>query len=318
MKLIIQIPCYNEQDTLSKVIGELPRELPGVDQIEYLVIDDGSTDRTAEVARELGVHHVLNLGSNRGLATAFLLGVRRCLELGADIIVNTDGDNQYRGDSIKDLIVPVLEHKADIVVGARPIEMIDHFPWWKKKLQRWGSRVVRKFSGTNLPDTTSGFRAYSAEAALKLHVFNKFTYTLETIIQAGHMNMRITHVPIEVNPKTRDSRLIKSVPRYIWLSGSTILRSYLTYKPLRTFFYLSMPPGLIGLGICLWWLIVWGSGHIQSLLLGVTLILIAFLMLVLGVVSDLMSANRKLIQELLYNTRSQMYGKKPAERQGDK
>ena len=318
MKLIIQIPCYNEQDTLTEVIGELPRELPGVDQIEYLVIDDGSTDRTAEVARQLGVHHVVSLGSNRGLATAFLTGMRRCLELGADIIVNTDGDNQYRGGSIKHLIVPVLEHRADIVVGARPIEMIDHFSWWKKKLQRWGSRVVRKFSGTDLPDTTSGFRAYSAEAALKLHVFNKYTYTLETIIQAGHMNMRITHIPIEVNPKTRDSRLISSIPRYVWLSGSTILRSYLTYKPLRTFAYLSLPPGLIGLGICLWWLIAWGSGHIQALLLGVMLILIAFLMVVLGVLSDLMSANRKLIQEVLYNTRSQMYGKKPDQRQGDK
>jgi len=313
MKLIIQIPCYNEADTLAEVVGALPRELSGVDQIEYLVIDDGSTDGTSEMARELGVHHVLNLGSNRGLATAFLLGVRRCLELGADIIVNTDGDNQYRGGSIKDLIVPVLENKADIVVGARPIEMIEHFSWWKKKLQRWGSRVVRNFSGTTLPDTTSGFRAYSAEAALKLHVFNRYTYTLETIIQAGHMNMRITHVPIEVNPKTRDSRLIKSVPRYIWLSGSTILRSYLTYKPLRTFFYLALPSGLIGLGICLWWLIAWGAGHIQALLLGVMLILIAFLMLVLGVLADLMSANRKLIHELLYNTRSQMYGKKPPE-----
>ncbi|MCP4707975.1 MAG: glycosyltransferase family 2 protein [Planctomycetes bacterium] len=314
MKLIIQIPCFNEQDTLAEVVGELPRELPGIDLIEYLVIDDGSADRTAELARELGVHHVLNLGSNRGLATAFLMGVRRCLELGADIIVNTDGDNQYHGGSVKDLIVPVLENKADIVVGARPIEMIDHFTWWKKKLQRWGSRVVRKFSGTNLPDTTSGFRAYSAEAALRLHVFNQYTYTLETIIQAGHMNMRITHVPIEVNPKTRDSRLIKSVPRYIWLSGSTILRSYLTYKPLRTFFYLSLPPGLIGLGICLWWLIVWGSGHMQALLLGVMLILIAFLMLVLGVVSDLMSANRKLIQELLYSTRSKMYKNPPEQK----
>jgi len=309
MKLIIQIPCYNEEKTLPEVIGSLPRELPGVDQLEYLVIDDGSSDQTAKVAQQLGVHHVVCLGSNRGLATAFLTGMHRSLELGADIIVNTDGDNQYRGECIKDLIMPLLEGRADIVVGVRPIEQIEHFAWWKKKLQRWGSRVVRQFSGTDVPDTTSGFRAYSAEAAMKLHVFNRYTYTLETIIQAGLMNMRITHVPIEVNPKTRESRLISSVPRYLWRSASIILRSYVTYKPLRTFFYLSLIPASVGLGICLWWLIVWGSGHIQSLLLGVTLILIAFLLVVLGVLADLMSANRKLIQELLFNTRSQMYDK---------
>ena len=314
MKLIIQIPCYNEKKTLPEVIGALPRELPGVDQLEYLVIDDGSSDQTAETAKKLGVHQVLSLGSNRGLATAFLAGMRRCLELGADIIVNTDGDNQYRGVCIKDLITPIMQGTADIVVGVRPIEEIEHFPWWKKKLQRWGSRVVRQFSGTDIPDTTSGFRAYSAEAAMRLHVFNRYTYTLETIIQAGHMNMRITHVPIQVNPKTRESRLISSAPRYLWRSSSIILRSYVTYKPLRTFFYLALFPASVGLGICLWWLIVWGSGHTQSLLLGVMLILIAFLLVVLGVLADLMSANRKLIQELLFNTRNQMYGKNHRER----
>ncbi|MCK4627748.1 MAG: glycosyltransferase family 2 protein, partial [Sedimentisphaerales bacterium] len=234
MKLIIQIPCYNEEKTLPEVIRDLPRDLTGVDRIEYLVIDDGSSDNTVEVARQLGVHHVLSLGSNQGLATAFLAGIRRCLELGADIIVNTDGDNQYKGECIKELVGPILQGKADVVVGARPISDIDHFSWLKKKLQQLGSRVVRQFSGTDIPDTTSGFRAYTAEAAMKLHVFNRYTYTLETIIQAGHMNVRIGHVQIKVNPKTRESRLISSIPRYVWRSSSIILRSYITYKPLRT------------------------------------------------------------------------------------
>ncbi|MHC4417843.1 MAG: glycosyltransferase family 2 protein, partial [Planctomycetota bacterium] len=234
MKLIIQIPCYNEEETLAAVIGDLPRELAGVDEIEYLVIDDGSSDRTVEVARKLGVHHVLSLGSNRGLSTAFAKGLSRSLELGADIIVNTDGDNQYKAEYIKDLAEPILKGEKDIVIGARPIEEIEHFSWAKKKLQQAGSFAVRRFSGTDVPDTTSGFRAYSAEAAASLVIFNRYTYTLETIIQAGHMNMRIGHVAIEVNPKTRESRLISSVPRYIWRSVSIILRSYVTYKPLRT------------------------------------------------------------------------------------
>ncbi|MHC5088692.1 MAG: glycosyltransferase family 2 protein, partial [Planctomycetota bacterium] len=232
MKLIIQIPCYNEEKTLPEVVRDLPTELPGIDVIEYLVIDDGSADRTIEVARELGVHHVLPLGSNQGLANAFLRGIRYGLELGADIIVNTDGDNQYDGHSIGELIKPVVAGKLDIVVGARPIEEIEHFSFLKKRLQRFGSYVVQQFSGTQIPDTTSGFRAYSAEAAMKLHVFNRYTYTLETIIQAGHMNMRIGHVPIGVNPKTRESRLISSIPKYIRRSVSIILRSYITYKPM--------------------------------------------------------------------------------------
>ena len=211
MKLIIQIPCYNEEKTLPSVIGDLPRELPGIDKIEYLVIDDGSSDRTVEVAGELGVHHILKLGSNQGLATAFAKGISKAMELGADIIVNTDGDNQYKAEYIKDLIGPIVEGQKDIVIGARPIENIEHFSWTKKKLQQLGSFVVRQFSGTAIADTTSGFRAYSAEAAAKLVVFNRYTYTLETIIQAGHMNMRISSVPIQVNPVTRESRLISSM-----------------------------------------------------------------------------------------------------------
>jgi len=308
MKLIIQIPCHNEEKTLGSVIGDLPRELPGVDQIEYLVIDDGSTDRTVEAARESGVHHILVLGSNRGLATAFAKGISRALELGADIIVNTDGDNQYKAEYIKELIGPILKGEKDIVIGARPIEEIEHFSWGKKKLQRVGSFVVRQFSGTDVQDTTSGFRAYSAEAATKLVVFNRYTYTLETIIQAGHMDMRIGHVPIQVNPTTRQSRLISSVPGYVWRSVSIILRSYVTYKPLRTFFYTALVPIIIGLAICLRFVYYFftgrGSGHIQSLLLAAILLVIGFHLFSLGILADLSSANRKLIHEILYLVKS--------------
>ncbi len=313
MKLIIQIPCFNEEKTLPEVVRDLPKELEGVETVEYLVVDDGSTDRTVEVARQLGVHHVLSLGSNHGLATAFLKGINRCLELGADIVVNTDGDNQYGGHCIQDLIAPIVEGKLDIVVGARPIDNIEHFSWLKKKLQRIGSRVVRQFSRTDIPDTTSGFRAYSAQAAMRLHVFNRYTYTLETIIQAGHMNMRIGHVPIKVNPKTRESRLISSIPHYIWRSVSIILRSYITYRPMRTFFYCSLAPGLLGLAICIRFLYFYffgsGSGHLQSLILAAILLIISALIFALGIFADLISANRQLIQESLFIQRKQLYRK---------
>ena len=307
MKLIIQIPCYNEEKTLPEVIADLPRQVDQVDTIEYLVIDDGSTDRTVEVARQLGVHHVLSMGSNCGLATAFLAGMRYCLELGADIIVNTDGDNQYQGGCIPELIKPVVTGELDIVVGARPIDEIAHFSWLKKKLQRLGSRMVRQFSGTDITDTTSGFRAYSAEAAMRLDVFNRYTYTLETIIQAGHMNMRIGHVHIKVNPKTRESRLISSIPHYIWRSGTIIIRSYVTYKPLRTFLYLAMFPGLTGIFLYFRWLFMGAAGRYPSLILASALITIGALLMMLGILSDIISANRRLIQEDIYLQRKQMY-----------
>ncbi len=322
MKLIIQIPCYNEEKTLPQVIADLPKELPGIDTIEYLVIDDGSEDRTIAVAKEQGVHHIVPLGSNQGLANAFLRGLRRCLELGADIIVNTDGDNQYDGHCVGDLIKPVADGTLDIVVGARPIENIEHFSFLKKRLQRLGSYVVQQFSGTNIPDTTSGFRAYSAEAAMKLHVFNRYTYTLETIIQAGHMNMRIGHVPIGVNDKTRESRLISSIPKYIRRSVSIILRSYITYKPMRTFFYSALVPALAGLFLCLRFLYYYifdsGSGHLQSLILAAILLIVAFHLISLGVLADLISANRKLINETTFQLNKQMYGNKNAKRSSDK
>ncbi|MCK5564044.1 MAG: glycosyltransferase family 2 protein [Planctomycetes bacterium] len=312
MKLIIQIPCYNEEKTLPEVINDLPNELPAIDTIEYLVIDDGSKDKTTQIAKQLGVHHVLSLGSNRGLAHAFLAGIQKCLDLGADIIVNTDGDNQYSGHCIGDLIVPVVEGKLDMVIGARPIDDIEHFSWLKKKLQRAGSKVVRRFSGTRIPDTTSGFRAYSAEAAMRLHVFNRYTYTLETIIQAGHMNMRLGHVPIRTNAKTRESRLISSIPKYISRSVSIIIRSYITYQPFKTFFYCALVPGVIGTILCARFLYYYFSaasaaGHIQSLILAAIMLIIAFLLMALGILADLIGANRKLIQETLFNARKQMY-----------
>lgn len=310
MKLIIQIPCYNEEATLPQVLADLPRQIDGIDTIETLVIDDGSTDRTVETARNLGVRHILSLGSNRGLAFAFLRGLQYAVQLGADIIVNTDGDNQYDGRCIPDLIRPILEGRLDIVIGARPIETIEHFSWCKKKLQQLGSLVVRQFSGTDIPDTTSGFRAYSAEAAMKLHVFNRYTYTLETIIQAGHMDLRIGYVPIRVNPQTRPSRLISSLPAYVSRSASIILRSYITYKPLRTFLYASILPGTLGLALCVRYLYFFftggGRGHLQSLLLAAILLILTFLLWVLGILADLISANRKLLQEQLYLSRKQI------------
>jgi glycosyltransferase involved in cell wall biosynthesis len=304
MKLIIQIPCYNEEKTLPQVIGDLPRRLAGVETIEYMVIDDGSSDRTVEVAKELGVHHIVSLGSNHGLAMAYLRGIRQCVELGADIIVNTDGDNQYKAAYIKDLIAPIVEQKADIVIGCRPIEDIEEFSWLKKRLQRIGSNAVCRFSGTEVPDTTSGFRAYSAEAAMQLHVFNRYTYTLETIIQAGAMDMRLSTVPVEVNPQTRPSRLISSIPAYIWRSMSVIVRSYITYKPFKTFFYTALVPGIPGVAAWVRFLYYYftghGSGHIQSLILATTLLIISFNLFALGVIGHVISANRKLIHEAIF------------------
>jgi len=311
MKLIIQIPCYNEEETLAAVLGDLPRELPGIECIEYLVIDDGCTDRTVEVARANGAHHVLSLGRNQGLAVAFIEGLHRCVELGADVIVNTDGDHQYQGKYVGDVIKPILSGQSDIVVGSRPIDSIEYFSWLKKKAQRAGSYVVRQLSGTDIPDVTSGFRAYSAGAALRLHVFNPYDYALETIIQAGHMQMKISSVPIDVNPKTRKSRLFKSEFHYVGQSWPIILRSYVIYKPLRTFFYAAAAPGLVGLVLCIRFL--WhyftgaGSGYVQSLILAAVCLIVSFNLVVLGILADLISTNRRLIHESLFMGRRRMY-----------
>lgn len=303
IKLVIQIPCYNEEDTLPLVINDLPKQIEGIDIIEYLVIDDGSRDKTVEVAKSLGVHHIVELGSNQGLAKAFMKGLTYCLKQDADIIVNTDGDNQYKAEFIKDLIKPILDNKADVVIGARPIEDVKEFSWLKKKLQRLGSWAVRNFSGTSVPDTTSGFRAYSAEAASQIHVFNKYTYTLETIIQAGAMDMRITSVPIDVNSKTRESRLMKSIYSYICRSFWVILRSYVIYKPFKTFLYASIIMGIFGLVPCLRFLYYYfmdgTSGHIQSLLFGALLLIISFNLFSLGVIGHIIGTNRRLLNEIV-------------------
>jgi glycosyltransferase involved in cell wall biosynthesis len=311
MKLVIQIPCYNEEETLPMVVKDLPRRLAGVDAIQVLVIDDGSTDRTSEVARELGVDHVIALGTNQGYGMAFLRGMRKCMALGADIIVNTDGDNQYRGSSIEHLIAPIVQGRADIVIGSRPIEQMDDFSWIKKKLQRIGSRVARHFSRTDVPDAASGFRAYSADAAMRLHILSHYSHSLETIIQAGHMNLRITSVPVEVNPRTRESRLMTSMWQYVWRSASIILRSYIRHEPLRTFLYFSLVPAFFGLLICVRFLLYFllaekATGGIQSLILAAILLIIAFHLIALGILADLTRANRELIQEVLYLERSRI------------
>jgi len=308
MKLVIQIPCFNEEQTISQVIRDLPSKIDGIDQVEYLIIDDGSTDNTVEVAKKSGVHHIVGTSINRGYGTAFLTGIRECIDLGADIIVNTDGDNQYQGSSVEDLIRPILEKKADIVIGTRPIDQIKDFSWLKKKLQRLGSYVARRFSGTDVPDATSGFRAYAADAAMRLHIISNYSHSLETIIQAGHMRMSIANVPVGVNPKTRESRLMTSMWQYIWQSGTIILHSYVQHKPFRTFFYLSMPPAIMGIALGIRFLIYFflhdhPTGGTQSLILAAILLIVAFNLFVLGIIADLTGTNRKLIQEVLYMER---------------
>ncbi|MCA9671496.1 MAG: glycosyltransferase family 2 protein [Myxococcales bacterium] len=313
MKLIIQIPCLNEEKTLPETIADLPRHIDGVDTIEYLIIDDGSVDRTSEIAREVGVHHVVRFPQNRGLARAFMAGIDACLRLGADIIVNTDADNQYSGADIPALVRPIVEHRADFVVGDRQIEAVDEFSETKKRLQRFGSWVVRLASNTRVPDTTSGFRAISREAALRMFVTSEFTYTLETIIQAGHANLAVDAVPIRTNPKTRDSRLFKSIPQYIRRSMATIVRIYTMYKPLKAFIYLASLLFLGGLVLGVRFLYFHltsgpqGAGHIQSLILAAVLTIVAFIVLLSGLIADLVAANRKLLQDAIIRLRRLEY-----------
>ncbi|MDH5527452.1 MAG: glycosyltransferase family 2 protein [Nitrospirota bacterium] len=313
MKLIIQIPCLNEEETLPVTIGDLPRKLDGVDCIEYLVIDDGSTDRTSQVARELGVHHVVRFTSNKGLARAFCAGMEYALTHGADIIVNTDADNQYYGPDIEKLVRPIVDGRADVVIGDREPQTIAHFSFAKKQLQFWGSWVVRQLSGTEVPDTTSGFRAYSREAALRINVVSEFTYTLETIIQAGRQSMALTHVPVRTNPMLRKSRLFRSIPSYLKRSASTMLRVFTMYKPLRMFTFIGGLLLLLGMipGVRFIYLyaIGEGEGHIQSLILAAILIIMGFQVCVLGVVADLIANNRKLVENVLYLTRRMAYRK---------
>ncbi|MCR5012988.1 MAG: glycosyltransferase family 2 protein [Lachnospiraceae bacterium] len=311
MKLIIQIPCYNEADTLEIALNDLPKHIDGIDKIEYLIINDGSTDDTVKVAAEWGVHHIVSFSRNKGLAKGFMAGIEASLSYGADIIVNTDADNQYCGADIEKLIAPILEGKADIVIGERPIDKTPHFSWIKKKLQHFGSWVVRKASKTDIPDAPSGFRAFSREAAMHINVVNEYTYTLETIVQAGRNKMAITSVPVRTNPELRKSRLFNSMWGYVKKSMLTILRALLMYRPLMVLTILGSMPFAVGFGIGVKFLILFfqhqAGGHVQSLILACTLMIIGFMTFIIGMLADIISANRKILEDVQYNVRKLTY-----------
>ena len=301
-KLIIQIPCYNEEETLGITLSALPRQVPGVSCVEWLVINDGSHDKTVEVARAFGVDRIVNFSHNQGLAKAFMAGIEACLIAGADIIVNTDADNQYCADDIPKLIEPILSGRAEIVIGTRPIGKIQHFSPVKKFLQKLGSWVVRLASNTDIPDAPSGFRAISRKAAMQLNVFNEYTYTLEMIIQAGQKGIAITSVPIRTNRYLRPSRLVKSIPAYIQRSLFTILRIFMTYQPLRFFTLLGSIPFSLGFILGIRWLLLFLSGttrtRVPSLILTAILIIIGVQLWLFGLVADLMAVNRKMLEEI--------------------
>jgi glycosyltransferase involved in cell wall biosynthesis len=307
MKLIIQIPCYNEEETLAIALADLPRQVPGIDRVEWLVIDDGSSDRTVEVAKAHGVDHIVRFNYNRGLARAYMAGLEAAIRAGADIIVNTDADNQYCAADIPRLVEPILRSQADLVIGARPIDDIEHFSPIKKLLQRLGSYAVRVASGTDIPDAPSGFRAISREAALQLNVFNEYTYTLETIIQAGQRGMKVAWVPIRTNGYLRPSRLVKSISIYVRRSLFTILRIFMTYRPMRFFLMAgSLPIGLGGL-LGVRWLYFFVSGtertRLPSLILAAILILIGVQLWVFALAADLLSVNRKILEDTQIRSR---------------
>ncbi|MCP5366609.1 MAG: glycosyltransferase family 2 protein, partial [Hyphomicrobiales bacterium] len=307
MKLIIQIPCYNEEKTLPETVADIPRRIDGIDQVEILIINDGSSDRTVEVARQVGVDHIVSNKNNKGLARSFRAGIDACLRLGADIIVNTDGDNQYAGWDIPKLIQPILDGRADIVVGDRQTHKIDHFSGPKKVLQRFGSGVVRRLSETDIPDTVSGFRAFSRDAALQMNVVSPFSYTIETIIQAGKKHLAITSVPIETNPKTRESRLFTSIPKFIERQLSTIVRMYAMYQPMRVFFYIGTVLTVVGMlpiiRFLFYWLLGEGEGHVQSLVLGGILAALGFITYLIALIADLIGFNRQIMEMTLEKVR---------------
>lgn len=307
MKLIVQIPCLNESETLPKTLAEIPREIPGIDKVEILVIDDGSTDDTAEVAARCGVEHIVRLKHTQGLANAFMTGIDSCIGLDADIIVNTDADNQYPGRYIPDLIGPVLAGEADMVIGDRQVSRVKHFSSTKRLLQRLGSAVVRRFSGTDVPDAASGFRALSRTAALKLNVISGYTYTLETIVQAGKKNLKIASIPIEINRTERPSRLFRSMFGYIWRSAATLMRLFVLFEPLRFFTTIAAVLMTAGAGIGVRFLYHYmsnqGAGKIQSLILAAILLIIGFNVMVIGLLSANLATNRKLLEDNLFRLR---------------
>jgi len=308
VKLIVQIPCLNEESTLPRTLSELPRQVEGFDEVEWLLIDDGSTDRTVDVAREHGVDHVVRLTGNRGLANAFQAGLDASLKLGADVIVNTDADNQYRASDIPKLVAPILAGDADLVVGDRQTQTIEHFSPTKKVLQRLGSWVVRRASGTDVPDTTSGFRAYNREAAISLQVVSSFTYTLESLIQAGKMLVAVDHVPVGTNEKLRESRLFPSTSAYVRRNAVSIFRAYAMYEPLRVFTTAAVIVAVAALAAWMPFLIDWivngdSTGHVQSLILGAVLVIAAVQLFALGVVGDALAGQRVITQRVFERVR---------------
>jgi glycosyltransferase involved in cell wall biosynthesis len=308
MKLIIQIPCLNEAETLPVTLADLPHHVPGFERVELLVIDDGSTDDTVEVARSLGVEHIVSFNANKGLAVAFHAGIDACLKLGADVIVNTDADNQYRGEDVLKLVEPIVERRADMVIGDRQVQHHPEFSRTKKLLQRLGSWVVRRASATEVPDTTSGFRAYTRDAALRLNVVSRFSYTLETLIQAGKSDIAVTSVPIRTNPRTRESRLFTSNFQYIRRSIGTIVRIWAMYSPLPAFLLPALVFALGGVALMsrfLWryFTTTGPTGHVQSLVLGAAFLIVAFMLVMLGIIGNLLSANRVLTERTLYRIR---------------
>ncbi|OGX27297.1 MAG: glycosyl transferase [Omnitrophica WOR_2 bacterium RIFCSPHIGHO2_01_FULL_52_10] len=307
MKLIVQIPCLNEEASLPKTLDDLPKQIHGIDRIEVLIVDDGSTDRTSEVARRNGVQHIVRFTKRKGLARAFYAGLDASLKAGADIIVNTDADGQYKGEDIPRLVQPILEGKADIVIGNRDIENVQQFSWIKKRLQRLGSWVVRQLTGSTISDATTGFRAYNSEAALKLNIISDYTYTLESIIQAEHKGLAIHNIMISTNDVRRQSRLFRSIPEYLKRSMITIIRVYAMFNPFQIFMragaiilFLGL---LVGCRFLFYYFLTGGTGKIQSLILTAVLILIGFQVMIVGLVSDLISANRRLLEDALYRTK---------------
>ncbi len=307
MKLIIQIPCYNEAETLEIALNALPKHIEGIDKIEYLIINDGSNDDTVGVAKHWGVHYIVNFKQNKGLAKGFMAGLDACLHNGADIIVNTDADNQYNGADIEKLVRPILEGKADIVIGERPVDTTEHWSWKKKKFQHLGSWVVRIASKTDIPDAPSGFRAYSREAALRMNVINEYTYTLETIIQAGRDKIAMTSVPIRTNRELRKSRLFSSMWAYMKRSASVIIRSFMMYKPLKFFVILGgiifMAGFLLGIRYLIYLFTDSSAGHIQSLILAAILMMMGFQTIVTGLLADIIAANRTILEDVQYRVR---------------
>jgi glycosyltransferase involved in cell wall biosynthesis len=309
----VQVPCLNEEETLPLVLDSIPKQIPGIDEIIVLIVDDGSTDRTVEVARAHGVTHFVRHARNRGLGRSFHDGVQRALELGADIVVNTDGDNQYPQERITDLVQPIIAGDADIVIADRQVHLVKHFSPVKVMLQKFGSRIVNMAAGTDLPDAASGFRAYSRESLMLLNTITRFSYCMETIIQAGTKKLKITSIPVVTNPKTRESRLFKSMHQHVLNSAGAIIRAYIMYKPYVIFTFLAGFFGVLGLIPFARWAVLQVAdehpgGHLQSLLLGAVLLIVAFLNVIIGIISDLIRTNRMLIEDTLEHTKKMRFG----------